>query len=63
MKMYGINNCDTVRKAKKWLTEHGITVDFHDFKKAGIDETHIHQWLAQVDWTVLVNKRGTTWRQ
>lgn len=60
--LYGIPNCDTVKKARTWLADRGHTVAFHDFKKAGLSEAIIASWLAQVPWDVLVNKKGTTWR-
>lgn len=63
MKLYGIPNCDTVKKARAWLAEHDIAIEFHDFKKAGVTETLLRGWLAQTDWQTLLNRRGTTWRQ
>lgn len=63
MKLYGIPNCDTVKKARAWLAEHDVAIEFHDFKKAGVDEALLHAWLAQTDWQTLLNRRGTTWRQ
>ncbi len=61
--LYGIPNCDTIRKAKRWLTEHGVEFKFHDFRKDGIDRQQLQQWCQQVGWETLLNKRGTTWRQ
>ncbi len=61
--LYGIPNCDTVKKARVWLNEHGVAHDFHDFKKFGVPEAALDQWLAQLGWDVLVNRKGTTWRQ
>lgn len=61
--MYGIPNCDTIKKAKKWLADQDIDFDFHDYKKQGIDAKTLKTWLQQQPWDVLVNKRGTTWRQ
>ena len=63
MKLYGISNCDTVKKARKWLAEHGQDIPFHDFKKEGIDRALIARWLKQVGWQDLINRRGTTWRR
>lgn len=63
MRLYGIPNCDQVKKARAWLAEHNITVLFHDFKKNGITPAIINSWLKQVDWQILLNRRGTTWRQ
>ena len=60
--LYGIPNCDTVKKARTWLTQNGIEYDFHDFKKAGLSPELVNGWLAQVQWDVLVNRKGTTWR-
>lgn len=60
--LYGIPNCDTVKKAHTWLAERGHAVTFHDFKKNGLSEAVIASWLSQVPWDVLVNKKGTTWR-
>lgn len=61
--MYGISNCDTVRKAKKWLTEQDIDFTFHDFRKDGIDPAWLEHVEAQLGWQTLLNKRGTTFRQ
>lgn len=63
MKMYGISNCDTIKKARKFLENHKIDYTFHDYKKQGIDVITLQQWLKAVDLTLLVNKRSTTWRQ
>ena len=61
--VYGIKNCDTMKKAFAWLDEHGIAYDFHDYKKSGIDAATLTRWCAQLGWEALVNKRGTTWRK
>jgi len=61
--MYGIPNCDTIRKARKWLTDHGIVYEFHDYKKDGVDTQQLKSWVDQVGWEVLLNKRGATWRK
>ncbi|RLT94400.1 ArsC family reductase [Ketobacter sp.] len=61
--LYGIPNCDTVKKARKWLESNGIDYQFHDFRKDGIDEAMIRGWLKTQSWETLLNKRGTTWRQ
>ena len=61
--LYGIPNCDTVKKARAWLNEHDVAHDFHDFKKLGVPEAVLDQWLAQLGWELLVNRKGTTWRQ
>ncbi len=60
--LFGIPNCDQVKKAKIWLNEHQITFDFHDFKKSGITAPVINGWLEHLDWDTLLNRRGTTWR-
>ena len=61
--LYGIPNCDTVKKARAWLQAHGVAHDFHDFKKLGVPEAALDEWLAQLGWELLVNRKGTTWRQ
>lgn len=63
MKLYGIPNCNTVKKARNWLEEHGIDYDFHDFKKRNIDTDTINLWLTQQPWEKLVNRAGMTWRK
>lgn len=60
--LYGIPNCDTVKKARTWLDRNGIAYTFHDFKKAGLSADTVKSWLTHVDWETLVNKKGTTWR-
>jgi arsenate reductase len=62
MKLYGITNCNTVKKARTWLDEHGIPYEFHDFKKQGIDSATLEGWLEQTTWEKLVNRAGMTWR-
>ncbi|MDO8902949.1 ArsC family reductase [Hydrogenophaga sp.] len=61
--VYGIPNCDTVKKARTWLTQHGIAHQFHDFKKQGVPEAELDQWLSALGWEPLVNRKGTTWRK
>ena len=61
--LYGIPNCDTVKKARAWLAEHGVDVQFHDFKKQGVPEAELDHWLATVGWEKLLNRQGTTWRK
>lgn len=63
MNIYGISNCDTVKKARKWLDEQGISYEFHDFKKEGLDEARLKDWENAVGWELLLNRRGTTWRK
>jgi arsenate reductase len=60
--LYGIPNCDTVKKARTWLQDHGIDFTFHDFKKQGLTPEVVTTWLQDLDWTILVNRKGTTWR-
>jgi arsenate reductase len=60
--LYGIPNCDTVKKARTWLDANGHAYTFHDFKKAGLDKATVASWLKQVSWETLVNKKGLTWR-
>lgn len=61
--IYGIKNCDTMKKAFAWLDEHGIAYIFHDYKKAGIDAGKLDAWSTALGWKALVNTRGTTWRK
>ena len=63
MTLYGIPNCDTVKRARAWLAEQGIAHEFHDFKKAGVPEARLDAWLAAVGWETLLNRKGTTWRK
>jgi arsenate reductase len=63
VKLYGIKNCDTVKKARKWLDESGIAYEFHDFKKDGLTAEKLGQWEQAVGWETLLNRRGTTWRK
>ncbi len=63
MKLYGIPNCSTVKKARTWLDGHTGDITFHDFKKQGVDAAWLHKVVAQIGWQALVNTRGTTWRQ
>ena len=61
--IYGIKNCDTMKKAFAWLDEHGVVYTFHDYKKSGIDSARLHAWSKAIGWKSLVNTRGTTWRK
>ncbi len=61
--VYGIKNCDTVKKARRWLEANGVAFQFHDVRDDGLDEKTIHFWLESIDWETLLNKRSTTWRQ
>lgn len=60
--LYGIPNCDQVKKARTWLGDNAVAYNFHDFKKAGISRDMITTWLTDTAWDVLVNRKGTTWR-
>ncbi len=60
--VYGIPNCDTVKKAVTWLTDHKIGFEFNDYKKKGITAKKLKLWSKQVGWEVLLNKKGTTWK-
>jgi arsenate reductase (glutaredoxin) len=61
--LYGITNCDTVKKARAWLSEQQVAATFHDFKKQGVPEDRLDHWLATVGWEKLLNRQGTTWRK
>lgn len=61
--LYGIPNCDSVKKARAWLDAAGLAYRFHDFKKAGVPEEALARWLVAPGWERLLNRQGTTWRQ
>lgn len=61
--VYGIPNCDTVKKARKWMDANDVAYEFHDYKKLGIDTTSLKAWSKAVGWEALLNKRGTTFRK
>jgi arsenate reductase (glutaredoxin) len=61
--VYGIPNCDTVKKARAWLNEQGLAYAFHDFKKQGVPEEALANWAQGVGWDKLINRQGTTWRK
>jgi Spx/MgsR family transcriptional regulator len=63
MKIYGIKNCDTVKKALKWLDVNGISYEFHDYKKQGITPDKLKHWARSLGWESLLNKKGTTWKK
>ena len=63
MIVYGIPNCDTVKRARAWLAEHGHAPVFHDFKKAGVPPARLDAWLAAAGWETLLNRKGTMWRK
>ena len=61
--IYGIKACDTMKKARTWLDDHGVTYAFHDYKAVGIDRASLERWAGQVGWEVLLNRSGTTFRK
>ena len=61
--IYGIKNCDTMKKARAWLDSHGIAYDFHDYKTAGIDRARLKAWAGKLGWELLLNRAGTTFRK
>ncbi|MCG2594251.1 ArsC family reductase [Ramlibacter sp. XY19] len=61
--VYGIPNCDTVKKARAWLASEGIAYTFHDFKKQGVPPDRLDHWVASAGWQKLLNRQGTTWRK
>jgi arsenate reductase len=61
--MYGIRNCDTVKKARAWLDARGLAYDFHDYKTAGIDAARLRAWASELGWEKLLNRAGTTFRK
>ncbi|GAB1256741.1 ArsC family reductase [Aurantivibrio plasticivorans] len=61
--IFGIPNCDTVKKARKWLESQGVDYEFHDFRKDGLSKSQVADWLKTIDAGKLVNKRSTTWKQ
>jgi arsenate reductase (glutaredoxin) len=60
--MYGIKNCDTIKKARDWLTAHGFAYEFHDYKALGIDAAKLRSWCNEVGWAVILNRAGTTFK-
>lgn len=61
--LYGIPNCDTVKKARRWLDDHGVAYRFHDFRKDGLESTRLEGWIDALGWEKLLNKSGTTFRK
>lgn len=61
--LYGIPNCDTVKKARAWLTTHNVAYEFHDFKKQGLPLEHVDVWIKALGFEKLLNRRGPTWRK
>src|SRR4051812_46519685 len=61
--IYGIKNCDTMKKARVWLDDHGITYEFHDYKTQGIAKEELKRWVDKLGWEILLNRAGTTFRK
>ncbi len=61
--IYGIKNCDTIRKARKWLADNAIEAEFHDYRSDGLEREQLTAWCQELGWEALLNKRGTTFRQ
>jgi arsenate reductase len=61
--IYGIKNCDTMKKARAWLDKRGVSYDFHDYKTAGIDRERLERWSKKLGWETLLNRAGTTFRK
>jgi len=61
--LYGISNCDTIRKARRWLNEQSIEFRFHDYRKDGLKRDQLSGWADELGWEALLNRRGTTWRK
>ncbi len=61
--LYGIKACDTMKKARTWLGEHGVAYDFHDYKALGIDRARLERWVGEVGWETVLNRSGTTFRK
>jgi len=61
--IYGIPNCDTMKKARRWLEANVVEYDFHDYKKRGVPEKNLKTWVQKAGWETILNKRGTTWRK
>ena len=62
IQVYGIANCDSVKKVRVWLDTHGVAYAFHDYKKHGVPETELKRWVAAKGWEIVLNRKGTTWR-
>ncbi|MBA3038188.1 MAG: ArsC family reductase [Alphaproteobacteria bacterium] len=62
-RIYGIKNCDTMKKARLWLEEHGVDYAFHDYKVSGIDRDHLERWCGEAGWQTVLNRAGTTFKK
>jgi len=60
--LYGIANCDTVRKARRWLDDRGVSYRFHDLRAEGLDEDRVKKWIADAGWEAVINRRSTSWK-
>ena len=63
IKIYGIPNCDTMKKARRWLEANSVDYEFYDYKKLGVPQKNLESWVKQAGWETVLNKRGTTWRK
>ena len=63
IRMYGIKNCDTIKKARAWLDGRGVQYEFHDYKTAGIDRARLERWCGELGWETLLNRAGSTFRK
>ncbi|MCX5519788.1 ArsC family reductase [Kaistia defluvii] len=61
--IYGIKNCDTMKKARQWLDAKGVSYEFHDYKATGIDRAHLARWVGELGWETVLNRAGTTFRK
>ncbi|MDB5871820.1 MAG: arsenate reductase-like protein [Ramlibacter sp.] len=61
--LYGIPNCDTVKKARAWLDEHAVAYEFHDFRKQGVPPARLDEWMKRAGWEKVLNRKGTMWRK
>lgn len=61
--LFGIKNCDTIKKARNWLADHGIDYQFHDYRSNGLERSQLEVWSDELGWEQLLNRRGTTWRK
>jgi len=61
--LFGIKNCDAIKKARNWLSEHDIEFQFHDYRTDGLEQPQLEQWCQELGWEQLLNRRGTTWRK